>query len=391
VQVRVIDKATQLGQETLVRGSVVVTITDNPNNTNLVALINETAAETVLSIQNIKTGYGTGDMPEWGGEHFALLRQPQIAIISQAGTSSNDVGVTWWSLDTHLGIRHSQLDSSLLARTDLRRYNVIIMPSSQSISDATANSMKSWVEQGGTLITHEGSTQAIASKDFSKVKLLDDILEDSEKYDIALQRRLLAQEPIGDVQDYFAMTVQEDVAYPWDDAPKRLSKEVLEKRNTWQKLFMPAGAMVSGSVDTQHWLTFGTSKTLPLLYGRQPVLIVPENAEAVVTVGVYTDKKPVKKSKGDDDDEEVKTKAIGWYSLPKDKDLNVRMSGLLWPEAAHRIANSAYLTRESVGNGQIIMFSGEPIFRGATLGTNRLLLNAVVFGPGMGTRSNIEL
>lgn len=389
VQVRVIDEATQLGQESLVRGSVVVTITDNLNKANLVALINETAAETSLSIQNIKTGYGTGNMPEWGGEHFALLRQPQIAIVSQTGTSSNDVGVTWWSLDTHLGIRHSQLDSSLIARTDLRRYNVIIMPSSQSISDATANSMKSWVEQGGTLITHEGSTQAIASKDFSKVKLLDDILEDSEKYDIALQRRLLAQEPIGDVQDYFAMTVQEDVAYPWDDAPERLSKEVLEKRNTWQKLFMPAGAMVSGNVDTQHWLTFGTSKTLPLLYGRQPVLIVPENAEAVVTVGVYTDKKPIKKSK--DDNEESKTKAIGWYSLPRDKDLNVRMSGLLWPEAAHRIANSAYLTRESVGNGQIIMFSGEPIFRGATLGTNRLLLNAVVFGPGMGTRPNIEL
>ena len=150
---------------------------------------------------------------------------------------------------------------------------------------------------------------------------------------------------------------------------------------------MPAGAMLSGDVDTQHWLTFGTSETLPLLYSRQPVLVVPENAEAVVTVGVYTDKKKVKKSKDDDDE----TKAIGWYTLPEDKEINIRMSGLLWPEAAQRIANSAYLTRESVGNGQIIMFSGEPIFRGATLGTNRLLLNAVVFGPGIGTRPNIVL
>jgi len=388
VQVRVIDKATQLGQESLVRGSVVVTITDNPSNANLLTLINETAVETSLSIQNIKTGYGTGDAPEWGGEHFALLSQPQIGIISQAGTSSNDVGVTWWSLDTHLGISHSQLDSSAIARTDLRRYNVLIMPSSWSVPDATANAIKNWVEQGGTLITHENSTQAIASTDFSKVKLVDNILEDAEKYDIALQRRLLAQQPLGDMKDYFSMIVQEDVAYPWDDAPKRLSKEELEKRNTWQKLFMPSGAMVSGNVDTQHWLTFGTSKTLPLLFGRQPVLVVPENAEAVVTVGIYSDKKQAKKSKDDDKDE---TKGIGWYSLPKDKELNVRMSGLLWPEAAQRIANSAYLTRESLGNGQIIMFSGEPVFRGATLGTNRLLLNAVVFGPGMGTRPNIKL
>ncbi len=387
VQVRVIDKETQLGAESLVRGSVVVTITDNPNKPDLISLINETAAETSLSIQNLKTGYGKGDMPEWGGEHFNLLTQPQIAILGQSGTSSNDVGVTWWSLDTHLGIRHSQLDSGAISRTDLRRYNVIIMPSSWTVSDSTVAALKTWVEQGGTLITHDNSTQAFASKDISKVKVVDDILEDAEKYDIALQRRLLAEQSIGKVEDYFATTVQEDVAYPWDDAPKRLSKEDLKKRNAWQKLFMPAGAMVSGDVDTQHWLSFGTSETLPLLYSRQPVLIVPENAEAVVTVGVYSDKKKVKKSKDDED----KTKAIGWYSLPEDRDLHIRMSGLLWPEAAQRIANSAYLTRESLGRGQIIMFSGEPIFRGATLGTNRLLLNAIVYGPGMGTRPNIVL
>jgi hypothetical protein len=387
VKVRVIDKATQLGSESLVRGSVVVTTTDNPNNGELISLINETANETSLSIKNLTTGYGTGDTPEWGGQHFNLLTQPQVAILGQAGTSSNDVGATWWSLDTHLGIRHTQLDSGALARTDLRRYNVIIMPSAWSISDATVSALKTWVQQGGTLITHDNSTSALLSKDFSKVKLVDDILEDAEKYDIALQRRLLAEQPLGDIKDYFAKTVQEDVAYPWDDAPKRLSKEELKKRNTWQKLFMPAGAMVSGDVDTQHWLTFGTPETLPLLYARQPVMIVPENAEAVISVGVYSDKKKTKKSKDDDE----KSKALGWYSLPQDKELSIRMSGLLWPEAAQRIANSAYLTRESLGKGQVIMFSGEPIFRGATLGTNRLLLNAVVFGPGMGTRPNIVL
>ncbi len=390
VRVRVIDKATQLGTQKLSRGSVVVTITDNIGNAKLIDLLNETAGETALSIQNIQTGYGKDDMPEWGGDHFTLLTQPQIAILGQAGTSSNDVGVTWWSIDTHLGIRHSQLDSSAIARTDLRRYNVLVMPSARTVSDATEKVIRAWVQQGGTLITHENSTQAMASKKASKVKLIDDILEDSEKYDIALQRRLLASKPIAEVKDFFAMTVQEDVAYPWDDAPKRLSKEDLKKRNTWQKLFMPAGAMVSGNADQQHWLTFGTNETLPLLYGRQPVLVVPENAQAVVTIGVYTDKKALKKPKVKEDDDE-KRKAIAWYSLPEDKDLNVRMSGLLWPEAAQRIANSAYLTRESVGRGQIIMFSGEPIFRGATLGTNRLLLNAIVFGPGMGTRANIVL
>jgi hypothetical protein len=61
------------------------------------------------------------------------------------------------------------------------------------------------------------------------------------------------------------------------------------------------------------------------------------------------------------------------------------MSGLVWPEASQRIANSAYLTRERVGKGQIILFSGEPNFRGFARGTNRLWLNAVIYGSGLGT------
>ena len=65
--------------------------------------------------------------------------------------------------------------------------------------------------------------------------------------------------------------------------------------------------------------------------------------------------------------------------------MNVKMSGLVWPEASQRIANSAYLTREKVGKGQIILFSGEPNFRGASRGTNRLWLNAVIYGSGLGT------
>jgi hypothetical protein len=45
------------------------------------------------------------------------------------------------------------------------------------------------------------------------------------------------------------------------------------------------------------------------------------------------------------------------------------MAGLLWPEAAHRLANGAWLTREAVGRGQIILFATPPVFRGATDGT----------------------
>ena len=50
------------------------------------------------------------------------------------------------------------------------------------------------------------------------------------------------------------------------------------------------------------------------------------------------------------------------------------------------LAQTAYATRESVGRGQVILFLNEPEFRGWTLGTRRLLVNAVLYGPGLGTR-----
>lgn len=63
----------------------------------------------------------------------------------------------------------------------------------------------------------------------------------------------------------------------------------------------------------------------------------------------------------------------------------LRLSGLLWPEAAVRLESSAYATVERVGAGQVILFAQDPIFRGGWRGTGRLLLNAILLGPGCGT------
>ena len=64
----------------------------------------------------------------------------------------------------------------------------------------------------------------------------------------------------------------------------------------------------------------------------------------------------------------------------------LQLGGLLWPEAAGRLANTAYATREGKGRGQVILFLNEPEFRGWTLGTRRMLVNAILYGPGLGTR-----
>ncbi|NIP18188.1 MAG: hypothetical protein GWM87_08555 [Xanthomonadales bacterium] len=153
----------------------------------------------------------------------------------------------------------------------------------------------------------------------------------------------------------------------------------MKKRDAWQALFMPQGAMLAGYADQKHWLTFGTGETLPVLFGSAPVLMSDDRSRAVVRLGVLQDSGSA-----------TEATRLGWSTVPAGKEVLLRMSGLVWPEAAQRIANSAWLTRESKGHGQIILFASEPVFRGAALATNRLLLNALVYGPGMGADTVVE-
>ena len=64
----------------------------------------------------------------------------------------------------------------------------------------------------------------------------------------------------------------------------------------------------------------------------------------------------------------------------------LRISGLLWPEARSRWANTAYATRESVGRGQIVLFATHPNFRAYFYGSRQMLVNAILLGPGFGSR-----
>ncbi len=385
VKVRIVDKSAELSNQRLNRGSVVITVTDNPNKPNLINQIKATADELAIEVKSLSDGLGDRDLPDWGGQHFRLLSKPQLAIISHGSFSSYDVGATWWTIDHNLGIRHSQIDQAALTRNDLRRYNTLLMPTNyRQLNTSQLSALKVWIEQGGTLIAHAQSAGSLATKDgLSNVRQIGDIFEKSTDYDISLQREWLSLQDDVEMENVMQHTLNTGVAYPWDDTPKPLSEVQLKKRDQWQKRFMPSGAIVAGRTDQQHWLTFGVEETLPLLYGDQPVLMSDDKSEAVVRIGVI--------SPDDSFQAEHASSAFGWSTIPTGHKLTVRMSGLLWPEAAQRVANSAYLTRERLGRGQIILFSGEPNFRGSARGSNRLLLNAIVYGAGLGTSAKVEL
>jgi len=379
IEVRIIDKDSSLSGHNLSRGSVVVIAMDNPVFKNLHQAVNSAALALDISVVSIESGFGSEELPDWGGRHFRLLEKPQIAILSHEGFSSYDVGVSWWSLDHHLGIRHSQLNSSLTAYGDLRRYNTIILPSGNpDISDYAKSMLMDWVKQGGTLIANNASSRSIISSNIGNVKSLNKTFENSKTFNIDLMREIYSLEDQIDITNANDNKVNLEIAYPWESIDKTYTKDQLEMRDKWQSLLMPSGAFVATRNDNEHWLTFGTDNILPVLYSNYPILMSGGNSEAVLRIGELIPNSEISENR-----------TINWSQIPAGYDMNVRMSGLVWPEASQRIANSAYLTRERIGKGQIILFSGEPNFRGSTRGTNRLWLNAVVYGTGLGTSSRV--
>jgi hypothetical protein len=389
MRVRIADKDFEFDGAPNVRGSVIVSRRDNAADSgDLAARVGMIAAECGVDVRAIGSGFGKGDLPDLGGGHFHLLERPRVAVLTRGGVSTGDFGTVWHLLEQTLAIRNSQISDEDTG-FDLRRYNVIIIPSYQGdLKESFAKDIRAWVESGGTLIATGGASGIFTTEKsaIGSARRLPGALNEIEPFRQQVLREWLAAEgAILDGAQIWARDVATEVSYPWrtDDKDGPDTKE-LQRRDEWQRLFMPQGAILAGRVNTEHWLTAGAAAVLPIFTAVGPVLLAPSGVESPVRYGVF---RPADDE--DEEDEEAQPSFVGWSAMPPGRKLTLRMSGLLWPEAAQRLANSAYVTRESIGKGQVILFAGLPTFRAASLGTQRLMMNAIVAGPGIGASGAI--
>lgn len=428
VEVRVAEKPFRLDGREFSRGSVVIHRLDNRGfQGDLAGAVAKAVDETGLCAVAVSTGLGPDDLPDLGGEHFQRLEPPRIALMSR-GYSAGDYGSIWHALDHQVAVRHAHLEDA--GGADLSRYNVLIVPGGRpGLSTALAGTVKEWVRNGGTLVAVAGSVAGFINEkaEFSKVRPLPEVLGRLAEYELAIWREWFGRAATIPAEEavWAHRATPGSVAYPWQaiDGPHADEKE-LKKRDAWQSLFMPQGAVLATRVDTNHWLTAGCAEVLPVLTGHQQILMAAEGVEAPIRYGYLTaiskephataasaivpsaesavpkpemqkqdaDKNgpPGGDGKGGDKKSPKEAPRIGWCALPEGTEMHLRMSGLLWPEAAHRVANSAWVTREPFGRGQVILFATSPTFRGCARGTTRVFLNAVVYGPGFGAAQPVR-
>ncbi len=309
---------------------------------------------------------GSQDTADLGGGHFSMLAQPRIALLTGSPLGQQGFGHAWQYLDEVLGVPVSLIGADELDSTDLRRYNVLIIPPGRinDILRSSKQGLQTWVRSGGTLIASGSAAVALANKDLglSRVVRRSSVLDDLEIYGEAARRDRTAGTVPFDSAKLWGDAAEEEVIADEgaeedpkeeqeadsDNALAHLDKDAKRADGLAQR-FMPVGVILRAHSDRHSWLTYGTRSQMPVPFGGRSVLL-------------STGDVPVRISGMDD----------------------LRLGGLVWPEAKVRLADSAWLARHRLGYGQVILFASSPVFRGSWNGTARLLGNAAILGPGLG-------
>lgn len=105
-----------------------------------------------------------------GSNKVRVIETPEIALLTGAGTDANAAGAIWHFLERELDYPVSLINANDFARTDWRKYNVLILPNSNNypfLTDRALNDqLKSWVRQGGKIIALEGAVEQLAKADW---------------------------------------------------------------------------------------------------------------------------------------------------------------------------------------------------------------------------------
>jgi hypothetical protein len=360
------------------RGTVVARVSRNPEG--LHDAIARLARETGAQAWAINSGfYETGDVGV-GSEDIVSLKPPRIIMVADEGVDQSSYGALWWVFDK-AGVEFTPMTIGNIKRASLSSYNVIVIPDGSpdryfaAFGKAGVETLREWVQNGGTLICVKGAAVFAALKD---VNLTSSRLvgseEDEEKPEKPEEAKAeptpqpSPQAETGTAQQAGTRRRRQGAGQTAAEQQREVSDQTEKLEGAPPELPLIAspsarpgevpeavpGAILRASVDRTTYLTFGyEDATLPVL----------------VNSGYFF--RPSKEG----------TNAVVFS--PDEKE-ELRLSGFVWPNNTERLLRgTAYVLEEHAGRGHVILFAEDPSFRGIWRTTVRLFFNAVLFPSAM--------
>ncbi|HET7585686.1 MAG TPA: M14 family zinc carboxypeptidase [Gemmatimonadaceae bacterium] len=311
------------------RGTFVVRVIRNPGT--LHHALDSLARVSGVVVTPVNTAFTREGQYGVGSEPIVALERPTIALIGDDGISQPGYGDVWWSLEQRYGIPFTPLSLGTLARADLSDFNVIILPDASPgalaarLGSGGADHIRDWVARGGTLITMGGSSAWAARGDVHLTSA-----------------RVVGN---GDQRDTTGLAEAERAAADSvNGAPFRSPSA-----NNGRPAPIP-GSSFEVALDRTHWLTYGTTRSrLTVMMDGSTFYTLSQSG---ANVAVFPDTGTLLRA------------------------------GFEWPGNTERLLHgTAFLIEESEGDGHVVLFANEPMFRGWWRALDPLVLNAILLGP----------
>jgi len=327
------------------RGTYVVRVARN--DATLHDRIDRLARESGVEVTGVNSAAAGQAQYGIGSEPMVDLAAPDIAMISDEGVSQTAYGALWWSFERRYGIKFTPISLGYVAGSDLAKFDVMIIPDASPGALASrlgkegAERLRAWVRSGGTLITMGGATAWAARPD---VNLTSARRVGADSADSATATRG-PPPPSSDS----ATPAQRRRVRTADDAVAALTPAASPTASNASPQPVP-GANFDVVLDRTHWLTFGYERPRTTVLFDGSTFLRPSREGTNVAI------------------------------FPNDGLLT--RAGFTWPDNTERLLRgTALLIDEPLGDGHVVLFNNEPMFRGWWRALDRLVLNGILLGP----------
>ena len=124
--------------------------------------------------------------PAWGSAQVVDIDKPSIGILSGKGTSSYSVGNYWHFMEMELQYPVHMIEQNILRPAILDKIDILILPSgygSDYLNEKQINMIKSWVNNGGTVIAIENAVRRLQEHDAFSIAMKEKAPEDDDDED----------------------------------------------------------------------------------------------------------------------------------------------------------------------------------------------------------------
>lgn len=319
-------------------GSLIVEVKANPEN--IAELVNHIAHNSGAQVTGVDSSW-VSQGPSFGSENTVTMTAPNVAMAWDEPVSSLSAGAARFVVEQEFHWPVTAIRSDKLASANLSHYQVLILPSgdySSALGEAGATNLKTWVKQGGVLITFADATRFATQP---KISLLD------------VQQELAYKAPPATAEKS-AATPSKDGTDDKDSKDNRVPGQLLKSNaelisaieNDKETPDNVAGVLANVEVDQEHWLTAGVN---------------PQVVSLVSGHDIYT---PIKLASG---------KNVAWFADEK----HLLASGYLWQENLQQLAYKPFLIYQPSGKGMVIGYTEDPTSRAYLDGLNVMLMNTI--------------